>query len=137
LLLSQGSAKLYKFLQTKKIKATHFFIGKNILTYPQLFLTAFDILQDDLAVHTYTHPSLSTLSNEQIFAELAFTMQIIHDSTGGRVPRIFRPPFGDTDMRVHSIAKILGLTTIIWNREWVLALSWLLHLIASITWSCI
>lgn len=122
-LRSQGSAKLYKFLQTKNLKATHFFIGKNILTYPQLFLTAFDILHDDIGVHTYTHPSLSSLSNEQIFAELAFTMQIIHDSTGGRVPRIFRPPFGDTDMRVHSIAKILGLTTIIWNQEWVLALS--------------
>ncbi|KAH9999955.1 hypothetical protein BJV77DRAFT_503866 [Russula vinacea] len=112
-----GSAKLYKFLQKKNLKATHFFIGRNILTYPQLFLTAFNMLHDDIGVHTYTHPSLSSLSNEQIFAELAFTMQIIHDSTGGRVPRIFRPPFGDTDMRVHSIAKVLGLTTIIWNQD--------------------
>jgi peptidoglycan/xylan/chitin deacetylase (PgdA/CDA1 family) len=85
------------------------------------------MLHDDIGVHTYTHPSLSSLSNEQIFAELAFTMQIIHDSTGGRVPRIFRPPFGDTDMRVHSIAKVLGLTTIIWNQEWVLALSYCSH----------
>jgi len=133
----QGSAKLYKFLQAKKLKATHFFIGINILTNPQLFLSAFDVLEDDIAVHTYTHPYLTTLSNEQIFAELAFTMKIIHDSTGGRLPKYWRPPYGDTDQRVHAIAKILGLTTIIWNLEWVLALSWLQHSVGFIIWPCI
>jgi len=125
----QGSAKLYKFLQSKKFKATHFFIGINILRNPNLFLTAFDELRDDIAVHTYTHPYLTTLSTKQIFAELAFTMKIIHDSTGGRLPRFWRPPYGDTDKRVHAIAKILGLEAIIWNHEWVLAFSWSLHLV--------
>jgi chitin deacetylase len=118
---------LYNFLQAKKLKATHFFIGINILTNPQLFLTAFDVLEDDLAVHTWSHPYLTTLSNEQIFAELAFTMKIIHESSGGRLPRFWRPPYGDTDQRVHAIAKLLGLTTILWNQEWVLAFSWLSH----------
>lgn len=45
-------------------------------------------------------------------------MQIIHDSTGGRVPRYWRPPFGDTDNRVRAIAKeVFGLTTVIWNQD--------------------
>jgi len=112
-----GSPLLYNFLQTENLRVTHFFIGKNILANPNLFLTAFDVLRDDIAVHTYTHPLLTTLSNEQVFAELAYTMQIIHDSTGGRLPRFFRPPYGDTDARVHAIAKSLGLTTIIWNQD--------------------
>jgi peptidoglycan/xylan/chitin deacetylase (PgdA/CDA1 family) len=127
---------LYKFLQAKKIKSTHFFIGKNILINPQLFLTAFDVLKDDIAVHTWTHPYLTTLSNKRIFAELAFTMKIIHESTGGRLPRFWRPPYGDTDQRVHAIAKLLGLTGILWNHEWVLAFSWLLHVVGFIIWPC-
>jgi chitin deacetylase len=132
----QGSAKLYEFLQAQKIKATHFFIGKNILVNPDLFLTAFDVLEDDIAVHTWTHPYLTTLPTKQVFAELAFTMKIIHESTGGRVPKFWRPPYGDTDKRVHAIAKLLGLTTIIWNHEWVLAFSWLSHVVVFIIWPC-
>jgi peptidoglycan/xylan/chitin deacetylase (PgdA/CDA1 family) len=120
---------LYAFLQEKKLKATHFFIGINILANPDLFLTAFDVLEDDIAVHTWSHPYLTTLSNKQIFAELAFTMKIIHESTGGRLPRFWRPPYGDVDLRVHAIAQLLGLTCIIWNHEWVLAFSWLSHLV--------
>lgn len=45
-------------------------------------------------------------------------MQIIHDSTGGRVPRYWRPPYGDADNRVRAIAKqVFGLTTVIWNQD--------------------
>ncbi|KAF8505848.1 glycoside hydrolase/deacetylase [Russula emetica] len=112
-----GSAKLYKFLQEKKLKSTHFFIGKNILANPHLFLTAFDVLKDDIAVHTWSHLYSTTLSNQEIFAELAFTMKIIHESTGGRLPRFWRPPYGDTDRRVHAIARLLGLTAIVWNHD--------------------
>ena len=61
---------------------------------------------------------MSALTNEQIIAELGWTMQIIHDSTGGRVPAFWRPPFGDSDNRVRAIAKeIFGLTTVIWNYD--------------------
>lgn len=72
----------------------------------------------DIAVHTYTHPYMTTLTNEQVIAELGFTMQIIHDSSGGRLPKYWRPPYGDSDNRVRAIAKeVFGLTTVIWNQE--------------------
>lgn len=45
---------------------------------------------DDIAVHTYTHPYMTTLPNLQIVAELGWTMQVIHDSAGGRLPRYWR-----------------------------------------------
>jgi len=107
---------LYTFLQANNVKATHFFIGVNIIDNPQTFLRAFN--QDDIAVHTWTHPHMTTLSNEDVVAQLAWTMEVIHNSTGGRVPRFWRPPFGDTDVRVSTIAKeVLGLTTVIWNQE--------------------
>lgn len=30
---------------------------------------------------------------------------MIHNSTGGRVPKYWRPPYGDSDTRVSAIAK--------------------------------
>jgi chitin deacetylase len=33
-------------------------------------------------------------------------MQIIHDSTGGRLPKYWRPTFGESDNRVRAIAKV-------------------------------
>ena len=72
----------------------------------------------DLAVHTWTHPYMTTLTDSQVLAELGWTMQIIHDSTGGRIPRFFRPPYGDIDNRIRAIAQeVFGMTAVIWNQE--------------------
>ena len=32
-------------------------------------------------------------------------MLLIANSTGGRLPKFWRPPYGDTDVRVSAIAK--------------------------------
>lgn len=68
---------------------------------------------------------MSLLTNEQLVADLGWAMQIIHDSTGGRVPRYWRPPYGDADNRVRAVAKeIFGLTTVVWNQDsedWTMA----------------
>ncbi|KAG8689429.1 hypothetical protein FRC09_012427 [Ceratobasidium sp. 395] len=110
--------KLQEFLRSKNQKVTHFYIGQNILENPTVFLDAFNVSGDDIAVHTWTHPYMTTLANEIVVAELGWTMQIIHDSTGGRLPRFWRPPYGDSDNRVRAIAKeVFGLTTVIWNDD--------------------
>ena len=63
---------------------------------------------------------MTKLTNLDIVAELGWSMQLIHDSTGGRLPRYWRPPYGDADNRVRAIAKeVFGLRTIFWNQEWV------------------
>lgn len=105
----------YDFLGRNKLKATMFFIGTNVLNYP---LQAQRALADghDVCVHTWSHHYMSTLSNEQVFAELFYTMRIIKDVIGV-TPRCWRPPFGDTDDRVRAIAHALGLRTIIWSDD--------------------
>ena len=46
-------------------------------------------------------------------------MELIHNSTGGRVPRYWRPPYGDVDVRVRAIAlEVFGLETVVWNAEY-------------------
>ena len=71
---------------------------------PKEFLAAFEDNEDDIAVHTWTHPYMTTLNSTMVLAQLAWTMQIIHDATGGRLPRYWRPPYGDIDARVSAIA---------------------------------
>lgn len=63
---------------------------------------------------------MTTLTNMELIGEFGWTMEIIHNSTGGRLPKFWRPPYGDTDIRVQAIAKeIFGLTAILWNHECV------------------
>jgi len=114
----QPSDGLYSFLRQNQVKATHFFIGVNIIHFPNQFNTAFQTNQDDIAVHTWTHPHMTTLSNADVVAQLGWTLQVIYNSTEGRLARYWRPPYGDTDLRVTSIAEeVFGLTTVGWNRD--------------------
>ncbi|KAJ2973659.1 hypothetical protein NUW54_g12025 [Trametes sanguinea] len=93
-------------------------IGVNILGYPEEFKMAFEDNQDDIAVHTWTHPYMTTKTDLEVVGELGWTMEIIHNSTGGRLPKYWRPPYGDSDNRVSAIAKeVFGLTTVIWNQD--------------------
>ncbi|KAM5540539.1 hypothetical protein V8D89_005997 [Ganoderma adspersum] len=112
------SQPLYEFLNANNVTSTHFFIGTNILYNPNEFAYCWNTLGGDVAVHTWTHPYMTTLSDLSVLGELAWTMQIIHNSTGGRLPKYWRPPYGDADNRVVAIAKeVLGLTTVIWNQD--------------------
>ncbi|KAJ6562550.1 hypothetical protein B0H19DRAFT_99534 [Mycena capillaripes] len=113
----EGTEDLLNFLQTNNQQVTHFLIGSNIIYMPDAFTKMFN-MGHDIAVHTWTHPHMTTQSNLQVVAELGWTMQIIHNSTGGRVPKFWRPPYGDSDKRVTAIAReVFGLTTIIWNQD--------------------
>ena len=72
---------LYSFLGPNKIQATHFMIGGNILANPSLFLDAYQGLGGDIAVHTWSHPYMTSLPNANVIAELGWCMEIIKNST--------------------------------------------------------
>ncbi|KAL0565470.1 hypothetical protein V5O48_016554 [Marasmius crinis-equi] len=104
-------------LEENKETATHFMIGSNIRANFKQFQEIFDY-GGDCAVHTWSHSYMTTLPNEDVLSELGWTMQIIHDSTGGKVPKYWRPPYGDSDVRVRAIAKeVFGMETVIWNQD--------------------
>lgn len=105
----------YDFLKEQNLKATFFYIGLNVKNWP---LQAQRGLADghDICVHTWSHHYMTTLTDEQVFAELFYTMRIIKDVVGV-TPRCWRPPFGDVDDRVRAIADGLGLRTILWSDD--------------------
>jgi len=63
---------------------------------------------------------MTGLSNADVVAQLGWTLQVIYDSTGGRICRFWRPPYGDVDLRVDAIAReVFGLKAVVWNHEYV------------------
>lgn len=67
-----------------------------------------------VANHSYTHPHLTQLGAAQIESEISRTQQAIANAGGG-TPTLFRPPYGETNSTVQSIASRYGLRQIIWD----------------------
>ncbi|KIK61546.1 carbohydrate esterase family 4 protein [Collybiopsis luxurians FD-317 M1] len=105
----------YDFLQSQNQKATFYFIGSNVASFP---LEAQRALTDghEICAHTWSHPAMTTISSENAFAELWYCVQMIK-LVIGVTPTCWRPPFGDVDDRIRAIANALGLQTIMWKYD--------------------
>ncbi|KAJ7068518.1 carbohydrate esterase family 4 protein [Mycena amicta] len=108
----------YDYLSQQNQKATMFFIGSNVLDWPKEAIRAatdgHEICVLDVHPDTWSHRSMTAFTNEQAFAELWYTMQAIKLVTG-YTPTCWRPPLGDVDDRIRSIAAHLGLDTVLWK----------------------
>ncbi|GAA6006031.1 hypothetical protein JCM10207_007317 [Rhodosporidiobolus poonsookiae] len=102
----------FDYLQQQEQKATLFYIGSNVLDWP---LEAQRGLADghEICSHTWSHPYMTSMTNEQAFAELYFSKKAIHDILGITV-RCWRPPYGDVDDRIRYIAQQLDMRTVVW-----------------------
>ncbi|KAF9179758.1 chitin deacetylase [Haplosporangium sp. Z 767] len=107
---------LLGLLDEKKVNATFFVTGSKSTKAPWLLKETIN-KGHHLASHTWSHYGLTTLTNEQIVAELKWTEQFVFYHTGYRI-KYFRPPYGDIDNRVRAIARELGFKTVIWTKEW-------------------
>ncbi|KAF9056679.1 hypothetical protein BJ165DRAFT_1435566 [Panaeolus papilionaceus] len=105
---------LLSYLDQVNLKSTFFVVGSRVISFPAT-LQAEYAGGHQIAVHTWSHPPLTTLTNEQIIAELGWTKQAIKDVLGV-TPNMMRPPFGDIDDRVRAISLAMGLQPVMWTR---------------------
>ncbi|CAO1631478.1 unnamed protein product [Parajaminaea phylloscopi] len=105
----------YDFLKQKNQKASMFYIGSNVMDWP---LQAQRGLIDGhhICSHTWSHPYMTALTDEQVFAELYYSAKSIKDIMGITVD-CWRPPYGDIDDRVRAIATGLGLKSVLWSAD--------------------
>jgi peptidoglycan-N-acetylglucosamine deacetylase len=111
--------QVLNILDLFQIKATFFVIGENVARYPGL--TA-EILRRGHSVqnHTYAHPDLVTLSNDQVDLELRRN-HIVLRNAGVSKPNCLRPPYGSYDQRIDLLAEARGLELVLWDvdtRDW-------------------
>jgi peptidoglycan/xylan/chitin deacetylase (PgdA/CDA1 family) len=95
------------------VKATFSVVGEWAARYPDLVRR--EVREGHrIANHTYTHPSLPSLSNAAIRAELGATQDLILKAGGA--PRCVRPPGGATNLRVEQvITEFRASATLLWN----------------------
>jgi len=99
-----------------QVKSTFFLDGMWLHQNKEL---ALEILKKghEIGNHAYSHPNLSSKSNEQIYNELAKTENLIEKL--GTKSKLFAPPSGDYDERVVSIANKLGMKVVLWTLDTV------------------
>jgi peptidoglycan/xylan/chitin deacetylase (PgdA/CDA1 family) len=103
--------KVIDTLIKEKVPATLFMSGRWVEKNPDRakFLAAQP--QFEIAAHSYFHPHMTEKPNDRDLREFKRTQEIIKTVTG-KVPRYFRPPYGEVDERVAKLACDTGLTTI-------------------------
>jgi endo-1,4-beta-xylanase len=64
--------------------------------------------------HSWTHPHLTQMTQAQITSELSQTQTAIQQAIG-ETPKLFRPPYGETNATLKSVEQQLGLTEVLWS----------------------
>ncbi|MEU6469517.1 polysaccharide deacetylase family protein [Streptomyces massasporeus] len=110
---SGTTTSLLNALRQNGLRATMFNTGQNAAANPSL-VRAQVTAGMWVANHSYTHPHLTRLSQAQIDSEISRTQRAVA-TAGGGTPKLFRPPYGETNATVKSVAARYGLTEIIWH----------------------
>ncbi|MFG3003197.1 polysaccharide deacetylase family protein [Streptomyces calvus] len=100
-------------LRQNGLRATMFNQGQYAAANPSLVKAQVDAGMW-VANHSYTHPHMTQLSQAQMDSEISRTQQAIA-AAGGGTPKLFRPPYGETNATLRTVAAKYGLTEIIWD----------------------
>jgi peptidoglycan/xylan/chitin deacetylase (PgdA/CDA1 family) len=104
---------LLKKLKEKNVRVTFFVVGSRVIERPGMLIEEY-MTGHEISVHTWSHSALTTLTNEQIVAELGWTRKAIR-TVLGVTPVTMRPPKGDIDDRVRAISLAMGMVPILWT----------------------
>ncbi|MBM4826260.1 MULTISPECIES: polysaccharide deacetylase family protein [Streptomyces] len=110
---SGNTSALLSALKQNGLRATMFNEGQYAAANPSLVKAQVDAGMW-VGNHSYTHPHLTQLSQAQIDSEISRTQQAIA-AAGGGTPKLFRPPYGETNATVRTVEAKYGLTEIIWD----------------------
>ncbi|MEU5888532.1 polysaccharide deacetylase family protein [Streptomyces sp. NPDC047461] len=108
-----GTTALLNSLTQNGLRATMFNQGQYAAANPSLVRAQVSAGMW-VGNHSYTHPHLTQQSQATVDSEISRTQQAIANAGGG-TPKLFRPPYGETNATVKAVAARYGLTEIIWN----------------------
>jgi peptidoglycan/xylan/chitin deacetylase (PgdA/CDA1 family) len=98
-------------LVARRARATFFVSGRWARAQPEAARRLAREPLFEIANHSFHHPHLTTLDDDEVRHELTATQDVLHE-LGAPVPRVFRAPFGEVDGRIARIAAAAGLATI-------------------------
>ncbi|WP_033286452.1 polysaccharide deacetylase family protein [Streptomyces sp. NRRL F-525] len=110
---SGNTPTLLNALKQNGLRATMFNEGQYAAAYPAQVKAQVDAGMW-VGNHSYTHPHLTTQTQATIDSEISRTQQAVA-AAGGGTPKLFRPPYGETNATVKAVEAKYGLTEIIWD----------------------
>ena len=112
--------KILDVLNKHEVKGTFFltgkFVEKNTILVKKIHEAGHEIFN-----HTYSHPYLTLVSDEQINKELFEMNNALKNIINQSTKPFFRPPYGDRDDRVLKQAFNSGYQSVYWTVD---ALDW-------------
>lgn len=96
-----------------RARSTFFVVGSMVEKHPAIVRRMMNE-GHEVANHTFSHPRLAGLTEQQIREELARCDKAVFEATGART-NLFRPPGMRYDDTVLRAAQSLGYVTIHWN----------------------
>jgi peptidoglycan/xylan/chitin deacetylase (PgdA/CDA1 family) len=111
-----AAPEVLDILRERGLHVTFFLSGHWVDHNPDL---AREMLADghEIANHSYDHPDLTHLTDDQIVWELDYTDQVVSDVMGTHTRPYFRPPFGARNRRVLDVAAASGFRSIYWSLD--------------------
>jgi peptidoglycan/xylan/chitin deacetylase (PgdA/CDA1 family) len=109
-----NTARLLDMLKERKIHATFFMCGENVVQYPQL-LKRMIAEGHEVANHSWNHPQLTKMNDEAVRSQLQRTHDAIVAACGVK-PVLMRPPYGAfTERQQRWAFGEFGYKCILWD----------------------
>ena len=109
-------AKIVQILKDTRTPATFFPCGRWMDTHRDVTQGLAGWPDFEIGNHSYLHPHLINLGEDDIRDQLQRTQDIAYSLTG-KTPRVFRCPYGEYNAAVLHVAATMGLTVIQWDVE--------------------
>ena len=110
---NEDTQRLIDILSGYGLRATFFVVGDWAEKYPDS-VKALAEAGNEVMNHSSSHAHFSSLSSEQIGADISACNEKIAALTGVR-PSLFRCPYGEYDDHVIQAVEALGMTAIQWD----------------------
>jgi len=110
-----GTSTILDTLKKLNLKATFCMLGGQAVQMPDIVRRVYNE-GHEICSHSWSHPHLMSLSDNDIIAEIVQTARTLESIIGVR-PKYFRPPYGEFDERVLGIIEAYGHTPLTWNMD--------------------
>ncbi|GIG92202.1 polysaccharide deacetylase family protein [Plantactinospora endophytica] len=108
-----STSALLSVLRNNGVRATMFNVGQNVQNNRSAAQAQVSAGMW-VANHSWNHAHMTSMSQSQMQSDLSQTSSAIQSATGVR-PQLFRPPYGETNSTLQSVASSLGMRQVIWD----------------------
>ena len=107
------TTELLEMLRRHDAVATWFPVGEVVADSPER-LRAIARAGHEIGNHSWSHPQLTTLDDDEVDSQISRTAREVEKVTGSR-PTLVRPPYGSINPRVTGDLRRLGDPVILWD----------------------